>query len=96
MHPLRVAPSGAQGTCLALRDGYVLSNVVECPDLEVGQVGLEISGSQVTHNGFICPYFNCPTAAGATAGDANLLSVPFFAGLVQTRYANQTGIVPLP
>lgn len=93
---LRVAPSGAKGACLVLRDGYVLSNVVECPDLEVGQVGLEISSAQATHNAFISPYFNCPTGVDATAGDANLLLAPFFAGLVQTPYSNQTGIVPLP
>ncbi len=93
---LRVAPSGARGTCLALRDGYVLSNVIQCPDLEVGEVGLEISSQAARSNGFICPYFNCPTAIDATGGDTNAIFVPMFAGRVQTQYHHNVGIVQFP
>jgi hypothetical protein len=65
---------------------YVLGSeifaVAGAIDLEVAPTCLSMTSSRAAHNTFVSPYITCPTGVDATAGSANELVNPLFAGNV--------------
>jgi hypothetical protein len=88
--------SAAGGVGLLLETGYDIANTVSAIDLEVAPTCLAIRSSNAARNTFLSPYFACPTAVDAAAGDATVLINPLFAGNVTTKFAAAVGVVTLP
>lgn len=88
--------SAAGGAGLLIENGYTFANTIAAIDLEVAPTCLAITSVHAAHNTFVSPYFACPTAVDARAGDATLLLNPLFAGNVATRFAHRVGIFSLP
>jgi len=90
------AASAAAGTALAIMNGYTFANTFQGIDLEVAQVCLGISSPYANRNTFVSPYFNCPTAVVATAGDSNMLLNASYGAAKPPVRGSQTGILTLP
>jgi hypothetical protein len=83
------APGGA---ALLIENGYSFANTIESIDLEVAPICLVVASPHAAHNTFVSPYMGCPTGVDATAGNANQLVNPLFAGNVKRRFAAALGI----
>ena len=90
------AASAAAGTALAIMNGYTFANTFQGIDLEVAQVCLGISSPYANRNTFVSPYFNCPTAVVATAGNSNMLLNASYGAAQPPVRGSQTGILTLP
>src|SRR5208282_3369982 len=90
------AASATAGTAMWLTNGYTFANTIQAIDLEVAEVGLTINSPYANRNTFVSPYFNCPTAIAATAGDSNLLLNPSYGAAQPPAPGSQAGILTLP
>ena len=90
------AASAAAGTALAIMNGYTFANTFQGIDLEVALVCLGISSPYANRNTFVSPYFNCPTAVVATAGNSNMLLNASYGEARPPAPGSQTGILSLP
>jgi hypothetical protein len=90
------AASATAGTALAIMNGYTFANTFQGIDLEVAQVCLGISSPSANRNTFVSPYFNCPTAVVATAGDSNMLLNASYGAAQPPVPGSQIGILTLP
>ena len=70
------AASATTGTAMLIERGYTMANTIQAIDLEVARACLTITSPSASHNTFVSPYFVCPTAIVATAGNSNLLFNP--------------------
>lgn len=90
------AGSASGGTGLLIENGYSLANTIAAIDLEGAPTCLALASPQAAHNTFLSPYFACPAAVEATAGNATVLINPLFAGNVVTEFAASSGVSVLP
>jgi hypothetical protein len=93
---LRGAGSASAGAGLLIENGYSLANTIAAIDLEAAPTCLVLASPQAAHNTFVSPYFACPAAVAATAGNATVLINPLFAGNVVTDFAAASGVSVLP
>jgi hypothetical protein len=87
------APGGA---ALLIENGCSFANTIEAMDLEAAPRCLVITSPRAVHNTFVSPYMACPTAVDATAGKANALLNPLFAGSVRREFAGRSGVGTIP
>src|SRR6516165_2626584 len=90
------AASATRGTAMRIERGYSFANTIQAIDLEVAQIGLAITSPYANRNTFVSPYFNCPTAILATAGNSNMLLNPSYGAGQPPAPGSQTGILTLP
>ena len=90
------AASATAGTAMLIQNGYTFSNTISAIDLEVAQTCLAITSPYANRNTFVSPYFNCPTAIVATAGNSNLLLNPSYGAAQPPAPGSQTGILTIP
>jgi hypothetical protein len=90
------AASATAGTAMLIQNGYTFSNTISAIDLEVAQTCLAITSPYANRNTFVSPYFNCPTAIVATAGDSNMLLNPSYGAARPPAPGSQTGILTIP
>lgn len=91
------AASATNGTAMLLTNGYTFANTFQAIDLEVAQTCLTVTSPYANRNTFVSPYFNCPTAIVATAGNSNLLLNPLYGGGARApALGSQAGILTLP
>ena len=90
------AASATAGTAMLIQNGYTFSNTISAIDLEVAQTCLAIASPYASRNTFVSPYFNCPTAIVATAGDSNMLVNPSYGAARPPAPGSQTGILTIP
>ena len=90
------AASATRGTAMRIERGYSFANTIQAIDLEVAQIGLAITSPYANRNTFVSPYFNCPTAILATAGNSNLLLNPSYGAGQPPAPGSQTGVLTLP
>src|SRR5215831_12904400 len=72
------AASATSGAAMKIERGYSFANTIQAIDLEVAQIGLAITSPYASRNTFVSPYFNCPTAILASAGNSNMLLNPSY------------------
>jgi hypothetical protein len=89
------AASATAGTAMLIQNGYTFANTIQAIDLEVAQTCLTITSPYANRNTFVSPYFNCPSAIVATAGNSNLLLNPLYGGATPAP-GSQAGILTLP
>jgi len=90
------AASATRGTAMRIERGYSFANTIQAIDLEVAQIGLAITSPYANRNTFVSPYFNCPTAILATAGNSNMLLNPSYGAGQPPAPGSQTGVLTLP
>ena len=90
------AASATSGTAMRIERGYSFANTIQAIDLEVAQIGLAITSPYANRNTFVSPYFNCPTAILATAGNSNMLLNPSYGAGQPPAPGSQTGVLTLP
>jgi hypothetical protein len=90
------AASATSGTAMRIERGYSFANTIQAIDLEVAQIGLAITSPYANRNTFVSPYFNCPTAIVATAGNSNMLLNPSYGAGQGPAPGSQTGVLTLP
>lgn len=90
------AASAGGGTGLLIENGYSFANTIAAIDLEAAPTCLTLTSPQAAHNTFLSPYFACPDAVEATAGNATVLINPLFAGNVVTEFTAASGVSVLP
>jgi hypothetical protein len=91
------AASATEGTAMLIQSGYTFANTIQSIDLEVAQSCVTITSPYANRNTFVSPYFNCPTAIVATAGNSNLLLNPLYGGeTAAPASGSQSGILTLP
>ena len=90
------AASATDGTAMRIERGYSFANTIQAIDLEVAQIGLAITSPYANRNTFVSPYFNCPTAILATAGNSNMLLNPSYGAGQPPAPGSQTGVLTLP
>jgi Pectate lyase superfamily protein len=88
--------SAPGGDGLLIENGYSFADTIEAIDLEAAPTCLAIASPSAAHNTFVSPYFACPTAIDAAAGNATLLVNPLFAGNVTTKFAAAVGVGTVP
>jgi hypothetical protein len=93
---LRGAGSASSGIGLLIENGYSFANTIAAIDLEASPTCLTLASPQAAHNTFLSPYFACPAAVQAIAGNATVLINPLFAGNVVTDFAAASGVIVLP
>jgi hypothetical protein len=88
--------SGSGGAALRIESGYSFANTILAMDLEAAPTCLVIASRHAAHNTFLSPYFACPTAVDAIAGNATELVNPLFAGNVRRQFAAAIGVGTMP
>src|SRR5215469_1050350 len=90
------AASATSGAAMKIERGYSFANTIQAIDLEVAQIGLAITSPYASRNTFVSPYFNCPTAILASAGNSNMLLNPSYGAGQPPAPGSQTGVLTLP